>query len=271
MTGAFDIGRRAAATGSRCACGGIVGTDAASAPPAGRSGSRRGRPDGRSDGGGAGERAAGTSSRAVGVERKDGVAHGPAGRREPVGRLPGELAAEGERGAVARRELGGQRRHRPRGISRSRSRAAVATLLIDALPHDVRQGHRDDREPLQADPDGDPLLARLRVRDELRPERPRLRLLDLDRTSHVCPYWFSSSAELQAATVVHEIAHDVVGADDNAYEWQTAKYAGMSVSAAMNNADSFGALRLGRVQAAARRRRPASAHRPHPRPATGGP
>lgn len=56
---------------------------------------------------------------------------------------------------------------------------------------------------------------------------------------HLCPYWFNSSAELQAATVVHEIAHDVAGADDNAYEWETSKYNGMSVAHAMNNADSF--------------------------------
>lgn len=56
---------------------------------------------------------------------------------------------------------------------------------------------------------------------------------------HVCPYWFGSTADLQAATVVHELAHDVVGCDDNAYEWETAKYAGMSVSDAMNNADSY--------------------------------
>ena len=57
---------------------------------------------------------------------------------------------------------------------------------------------------------------------------------------HLCPYWFNSAFDLQAATVIHEIAHDIVGADDNAYEWQTAKYVGMSVSDAMNNADSFG-------------------------------
>src|SRR5579859_444692 len=57
---------------------------------------------------------------------------------------------------------------------------------------------------------------------------------------HLCPYWFNSAADLQAATVIHEIAHDIVGADDNAYEWETAKYNGMSVKAAMNNADSFG-------------------------------
>jgi len=56
---------------------------------------------------------------------------------------------------------------------------------------------------------------------------------------HVCPYWFNSPADLQASTVVHELAHDVIGADDNAYEWETAKYAGMSVSDAMDNADSY--------------------------------
>lgn len=56
---------------------------------------------------------------------------------------------------------------------------------------------------------------------------------------HLCPYWFNSVAELQASTVIHELAHDVVGCDDNAYEWQTAKYSGMSVDDAINNADSY--------------------------------
>jgi hypothetical protein len=56
---------------------------------------------------------------------------------------------------------------------------------------------------------------------------------------HLCPYWFNSGAELQAATVIHELAHDVVGCDDNAYEWQTTKYANMSVSDAIDNADSY--------------------------------
>jgi hypothetical protein len=56
---------------------------------------------------------------------------------------------------------------------------------------------------------------------------------------HVCPYWFNSAPDLQASTVIHELAHDVVGADDNAYEWETAKYAGMSVGDAMDNADSY--------------------------------
>ena len=56
---------------------------------------------------------------------------------------------------------------------------------------------------------------------------------------HLCPYWFNSGAELQASTVVHELAHDVVGCDDNAYEWQTAKYSNMSVNDAINNADSY--------------------------------
>ncbi|MEZ2295998.1 M35 family metallo-endopeptidase [Variovorax sp. RCC_210] len=56
---------------------------------------------------------------------------------------------------------------------------------------------------------------------------------------HVCPYWFGSAPDLQASTVIHELAHDVVGCDDNAYEWESAKYAKMSVSDAMNNADSY--------------------------------
>jgi hypothetical protein len=56
---------------------------------------------------------------------------------------------------------------------------------------------------------------------------------------HVCPYWFGSAADLRASTVIHELAHDVVGCDDNAYEWESAKYARLSVSDAMNNADSY--------------------------------
>jgi Lysine-specific metallo-endopeptidase len=56
---------------------------------------------------------------------------------------------------------------------------------------------------------------------------------------HLCPYWFRSGPELQASTVVHELAHDVLGCDDNAYEWETAKYGSMSVSDAINNADSY--------------------------------
>lgn len=56
---------------------------------------------------------------------------------------------------------------------------------------------------------------------------------------HLCPYWFNSAADLRAATVIHELAHDVVGCDDNAYAWETAKYKAMSVEDAIDNADSY--------------------------------
>jgi Lysine-specific metallo-endopeptidase len=61
---------------------------------------------------------------------------------------------------------------------------------------------------------------------------------------HLCPYWFNSGAELQASVVIHELAHDVIGADDNAYDdpgdpKQAQKYAGLSAKAAMDNADSY--------------------------------
>jgi len=56
----------------------------------------------------------------------------------------------------------------------------------------------------------------------------------LDWTNlHLCPLWFNpstasmrarSAADVQAASVIHEIAHDVIGADDDAYMWETAKY-----------------------------------------------
>jgi hypothetical protein len=56
---------------------------------------------------------------------------------------------------------------------------------------------------------------------------------------HLCPYWFNSGPSLQASTVIHELAHDVVGCDDNAYEWETTKYKNMSVGDAIDNADSY--------------------------------
>jgi len=56
---------------------------------------------------------------------------------------------------------------------------------------------------------------------------------------HLCPDWFNSGPEPRARSVIHELAHDVVGCDDNAYEWQTSKYSNMSVNDAFNNADSY--------------------------------
>jgi hypothetical protein len=57
---------------------------------------------------------------------------------------------------------------------------------------------------------------------------------------HLCPDWFNAGdKDLQASTVVHELAHDVVGCDDNAYEWETAKYGALSPKKAMDNADSY--------------------------------
>jgi hypothetical protein len=56
---------------------------------------------------------------------------------------------------------------------------------------------------------------------------------------HLCPDWFAAGSEQQARTVVHELAHDVVGCDDNAYAWETAKYKNMSVGDAIDNADSY--------------------------------
>ena len=75
MTGAFDIGRRPA--GTRCACGGIVGRS-------GECSACRAKRLAKEARAGAAGPAPPTGTRRhdfarVGVERKDGVVHGPAG------------------------------------------------------------------------------------------------------------------------------------------------------------------------------------------------
>ena len=47
------------------------------------------------------------------------------------------------------------------------------------------------------------------------------------------------TAEEQASTIVHEMAHYSFSADDEAYEWQTGKWNDMSQGDMMDNADSY--------------------------------
>jgi hypothetical protein len=71
-------------------------------------------------------------------------------------------------------------------------------------------------------------------------------LFGLIRTAsdvHMCPDWFASTNSVEkAATIIHEMSHKYSGTDDKAYEWETAKYQGLSTGQALDNAESFGAF-----------------------------
>lgn len=55
---------------------------------------------------------------------------------------------------------------------------------------------------------------------------------------HLCPDWFRSGPKRKANAIVHELAHDVAGCDDEAYAWE-AGYSRLSVDDAIDNADSY--------------------------------
>lgn len=56
---------------------------------------------------------------------------------------------------------------------------------------------------------------------------------------HLCPAWFADGdADNRARTVIHECSHKFKGTDDEAYHWQPA-FATLSVSDALDNADSY--------------------------------
>ena len=58
---------------------------------------------------------------------------------------------------------------------------------------------------------------------------------------HLCPIWNSLDPGGQANTIIHEIAHDAAGRDDEAYVWQPA-YQTLSAEDAIDNADSYSNL-----------------------------
>jgi hypothetical protein len=56
---------------------------------------------------------------------------------------------------------------------------------------------------------------------------------------HLCPIWYNNlDMKGKANTIIHELAHDAAGRDDEAYIWQ-AKYQTLSVEDAIDNADSY--------------------------------
>ncbi len=57
---------------------------------------------------------------------------------------------------------------------------------------------------------------------------------------HLCPPWFADSdPDGRARTIIHECSHKYTGTDDEAYHWDTANYANLSVKDALDNADSY--------------------------------
>jgi hypothetical protein len=57
---------------------------------------------------------------------------------------------------------------------------------------------------------------------------------------HLCPPWFNDpDPDGRARTIIHECSHKYTGTDDEAYHWDTANYAGLSVKDALDNADSY--------------------------------
>lgn len=57
---------------------------------------------------------------------------------------------------------------------------------------------------------------------------------------HLMPPWFADpDADARARTIIHECSHKYTGTDDEAYRWESAKYAGLSVKDALDNADSY--------------------------------
>jgi hypothetical protein len=175
---------------------------------------------------------------AVGVERQDGVVHGPAGGANqwtdcPTNWRPKATTAQALGASWVDNVVNGLA-NLPKPIP-----PPVATLLLKhfhtTLDRDIKTILGRYRQIQTA------IHSSLNFECETSCDPNVLAYVYSIWTHlHLCPYWFNSGGDLQAATVVHEIAHDVVGADDNAYEWQTAKYNGMSVGEAMNNADSFG-------------------------------
>jgi hypothetical protein len=226
----------AAGHGRRCACGGLIGST-------GECAACRSRRLAREERGRSVEAAAPASARAhdfgvVNVERKDGVAHGPAGGANrwtecPASWRPKANAAQ-TRGASWVDNVVNGLSNLPKPIA-----APVATLLTHhfhtSFDKDVATIVSRYRKIQTA------IHSSLDFECETSCDPNVLAYVySIWSNLHVCRYWFNSGPDLQAATIVHEIAHDVVGCDDNAYEWQTAKYTGMSVADAMNNADSYG-------------------------------
>lgn len=58
---------------------------------------------------------------------------------------------------------------------------------------------------------------------------------------HLCPIWFRSPDWRQTETIIHELAHEYAGRDDEAYVWQR-EYKTLDSDDAIDNADSYSAF-----------------------------
>jgi hypothetical protein len=235
----LERGRPPANAAGRCACGGTPGPTGECASCSAKRLSKQARTGrGGSHAAAVPSSAGGHDFAAVGVERKDGVVHGPAGGANRWTDCPTnwrtkanasqQLGASWVDNVV--NGLGNLPKPIPPTVSALLTRHFHTTFDKDIAKIVSRykqiQTAIHSSLDFECETSCDPNVLAY--------------VYSIWTNLHVCPYWFRSGTELQAATIVHEIAHDVVGADDNAYEWETAKYTKMSVSDAMNNADSFG-------------------------------
>jgi len=228
----------------RCACGGIVGpmgecdacrrrrlagsarsrtlaaARAVAAPPAGRR-----HVDGRRH-----------DFSAIGIEKKPGVAHGPGGPTNSFEDCP--LAWKTKANAAAR--LGASWVENViNGLSSLPTPipAPVATLLNrhfhTTYDKDIRKilGHYRQI--------GAALNSKIDFECETEcDDNVHAYVYTIWTDVHLCPLWFKAGPRSQANTIVHELAHDAAGRDDEAYIWQP-KYRTLSVDDAMDNADSY--------------------------------
>jgi len=226
---------RAVGGGRRCACGGLVG-------PTGECAACSARRIARPERSGSVEAAAPSSARphrfgAINAERKNGVAHGPAGSPNKFDDCPVQWKtvanAAAKLGSSWVANVIGGLTHLPTPIP-----APVSTLL-------TKHFHTTYDKDIAS------IVARYRkistaidssidFQCETECDRGvRAYVYSVWSDLHLCPDWFNSGPAPRARSVIHELAHDVTGCDDNAYAWETAKYAGMSVNDAMDNADSY--------------------------------
>jgi hypothetical protein len=219
--------------GRRCACGGLVG-------PTGECAACRDRRLARAQRG-RGLEAAPASARthdfgAVDVERKPGITHGQGGATNTFEDCPAAWRPNANAAAALGRSwvanvINGLT-HLPTPMP-----APVSALLMKhfhtTYDKDIAKIVRHYREINAA------LNSTIDFECETSCDADVIAYVYTVWTDlHLCPLWFRKGAAARANAIVHELAHDAAGRDDEAYAWQ-AKYKKLSVDDAIDNADSY--------------------------------
>ena len=234
----YAPGREVEGAPRRCTCGGVIG-------PTGECEACRAKrlaPSRASEGLGRRRERAPTTARrghdfgAISVERKPGIAHGPAGPRNEFDDCPSDWQT---------RANAAQRRG-----ARWVDNAIVGLSNLPApIPAPV-EGLLQTHFHTSWDRDLRKIVSRyLKISRALSSSigfecetecDPGVRayVYSVWTDVHLCPDWFNAGPADRAKSVVHELAHDAADCDDNAYFWE-AKYNRLSVDEAMDNADSY--------------------------------